>query len=72
VCCTGTEYCCPNDYPICDTEEGLCLQGAGDYLGVAAKKRKMAKHKFPWTKYEEAEKKHQPLEWKRNRFAAMR
>lgn len=56
---------------------GLCTkfwfsQGAGDYLGVAAKKRKMAKHKFPWTKYEEAEKKHQPLQWKRNRFAAMR
>jgi hypothetical protein len=26
VCCTGTEYCCPGDYPICDVEEGLCLK----------------------------------------------
>ena len=102
VCCTGTEYCCPSDYPICDVEEGLCLkvymttpsvflllflgtlqftlsvcmffvlQNQGDYLGVAAKKRKMAKHKFPWTKIEETQKTYQPLEWKRNRFAAMR
>jgi hypothetical protein len=41
-------------------------------LGVSAKRRKMAKHKFPWTKFEEEEKKYQPLEWKRNRFAALR
>jgi hypothetical protein len=26
VCCTGTEYCCPSDYPICDIEDRLCLQ----------------------------------------------
>lgn len=26
VCCTGSEYCCPSDYPICDIEDGLCLQ----------------------------------------------
>ncbi|KAK9267183.1 hypothetical protein L1049_009603 [Liquidambar formosana] len=72
VCCTGTEYCCPHDYPICDIEEGLCLQSYGDYLGVAAKKRKMAQHKFPWTRVEETQKTYQPLLWKRNRFAAMR
>ncbi|PSS04844.1 Oryzain alpha chain like [Actinidia chinensis var. chinensis] len=72
VCCTGTDYCCPHDYPICDIEEGLCLQNDGDFLGVAAKKRKMAKHKYPWTKPEDSAKNHQPLEWKRNRFAAMR
>uniref|UniRef100_A0A5B6ZEN8 Putative low-temperature-induced cysteine proteinase-like n=1 Tax=Davidia involucrata TaxID=16924 RepID=A0A5B6ZEN8_DAVIN len=72
VCCTDSEYCCPHDYPICDIEEGLCLKSFGDYLGVAAKKRKMAKHKFPWTKYEEKEKQYQPLQWKRNQFAAMR
>ncbi|KAK4858251.1 hypothetical protein QYF36_013326 [Acer negundo] len=70
VCCTGTDYCCPSDYPICDIEEGLCLQNSGDYLGVAAKKRKIAKHKFPWTKFEETKKAYQPLEWKRNPFAA--
>lgn len=26
VCCTGTDYCCPSDYPICDVEDGLCLK----------------------------------------------
>ncbi|XP_059669794.1 low-temperature-induced cysteine proteinase-like [Cornus florida] len=73
VCCTGTEYCCPSDYPICDTEEGLCLKNAGDYLGINAKKRKIAKHKLPWTKYEEqTERQYEPLQWKRNQFAAMR
>ncbi|KAM7505977.1 hypothetical protein LguiB_004881 [Lonicera macranthoides] len=72
VCCTGTEYCCPSAYPICDVEEGLCLKGHGDYLGVVTKKRKMAKHKLPWSKIEETEKEYQPLQWKRNQFAAMR
>ncbi|XP_022724094.1 low-temperature-induced cysteine proteinase-like [Durio zibethinus] len=72
VCCTGTEYCCPSDYPICDVQEGLCLKNAGDYLGVAARKRKMAKHKLPWTKIEQTEKAYQSLLWKRNPFAAMR
>ncbi|KAK6917685.1 Peptidase C1A, papain C-terminal [Dillenia turbinata] len=73
VCCTGTEYCCPSDYPICDVKEGLCLRNQGDYLGVAAKKRKMAKHKFPWTKIEETQRMtYQPLQWKRNQFAAIR
>ena len=26
VCCSGTIYCCPHDYPICDIPDGLCLQ----------------------------------------------
>ncbi|KAF5729176.1 Xylem bark cysteine peptidase 3 isoform 2 [Tripterygium wilfordii] len=72
VCYTGTEYCCPSDYPICDVEEGLCLQNPGDYVGVAAKKPKMAKHKFPWTKMEEPQKTYQSLQWKRNPLAAFR
>ncbi|XVE88209.1 hypothetical protein DITRI_Ditri19aG0050500 [Diplodiscus trichospermus] len=72
VCCTGTEYCCPSDYPNCDVHEGLCLKNTGDYLGVAARKRNMAKHKLPWTKKEQTEKTYQSLEWKRNPFAAMR
>ncbi|KAJ4851401.1 hypothetical protein Tsubulata_014737 [Turnera subulata] len=72
VCCSGTEYCCPSDYPICDVEEGLCLQGQGDFLGVAASKRHLAKHKFPWTKLEQREKTSQSLQWRRNRFAAIR
>ncbi|XP_041024061.1 low-temperature-induced cysteine proteinase-like [Juglans microcarpa x Juglans regia] len=71
VCCTGTEYCCPSGYPICDIQEGLCLKNYGDYLGVAARRREMAKHKFPWSKLEQKEKGYQPLEWKRNRLAAL-
>lgn len=46
------------------------LKKQGDYLGVAAKKRKLAKPKLPWTKIEEAEKRHYTLQWKRNPFAA--
>lgn len=69
-CCSDTEYCCPSDYPICDVEQGLCLKKQGDYLGVAAKKRKLAKPKLPWTKIEETEKRHYTLQWKRNPFAA--
>lgn len=72
VCCTGTQYCCPSDYPICDIEELLCLKNTGDYLGVAAKKRKMAKHKLPWSNIDKAETPYQPLQWKRNRLAAIR
>ncbi|KAG2687847.1 hypothetical protein I3760_09G069500 [Carya illinoinensis] len=71
VCCTGTEYCCPSGYPICDIQEGLCLKNYGDYLGVDARRRKMAKHKFPWSKLEQKEKGYQPLEWKRNRLSAL-
>ncbi|CAK9148129.1 unnamed protein product [Ilex paraguariensis] len=71
VCCTGTVYCCPSDYPICDVPDGLCLKGAGDNIGVAAKKQTMASHKLPWTKVEETEKEYQPLMWKRNQFAAI-
>ncbi|CAK7350416.1 unnamed protein product [Dovyalis caffra] len=44
----------------------------GDYLGVAASKRHMAKHKFPWTKLEEKEKTNQHfLQWKRSPLAAI-
>ncbi|KAL5997860.1 hypothetical protein ACLOJK_008792 [Asimina triloba] len=72
VCCTGTIYCCPQDYPICDIPDGLCLQSYGDSVGVAPKKRKFAKHKFPWTKCEKTPKTYQPqLAWKRDRLAAI-
>ncbi|WOL02088.1 low-temperature-induced cysteine proteinase-like [Canna indica] len=54
VCCAGTEYCCPPDYPICDVPEGLCLQSNRDVMGKAVKKLKLAKHKLPWTKLEGA------------------
>ncbi|KAL3505341.1 hypothetical protein ACH5RR_035182 [Cinchona calisaya] len=26
VCCKDRRHCCPQDYPICDTERGLCLK----------------------------------------------
>ncbi|KAI9120344.1 hypothetical protein K1719_007377 [Acacia pycnantha] len=73
VCCSGTEYCCPSDYPICDIEEGFCLQKSGDVMGVPAKKKKMAKHKFPWSKMEGKageRKTYRTLDFKRNPFAA--
>ncbi|XP_077251121.1 low-temperature-induced cysteine proteinase-like [Tasmannia lanceolata] len=72
VCCTGSIYCCPQDYPICDVEDGLCLQNYGDSMGVEAKKRKIAKHKFPWTKPLEKSNPHQlpHLKWKRDGFTA--
>ncbi|MED6155051.1 hypothetical protein PIB30_002267 [Stylosanthes scabra] len=73
VCCSGTQYCCPSDYPICDVKDGLCLQNDGDLMGVAAKKRKMGKHKFPWTKLEQKSREtYHTLQLRKNPFAAMR
>ncbi|KAK1280802.1 Cysteine proteinase RD21a [Acorus gramineus] len=64
VCCANSIYCCPQDYPICDVEDGLCLQNSGDKIGVTAKKRTLAKHKFPWTKSKETLNSDGPLLWK--------
>ncbi|NP_001312881.1 low-temperature-induced cysteine proteinase-like precursor [Nicotiana tabacum] len=73
VCCHGSEFCCPADYPICDVYEGLCLKDYRDNIGVAARKRRMAKHKLPWRANTEAtEERDQTLKWKRNHVAAMR
>ncbi|TKY71846.1 Oryzain beta chain [Spatholobus suberectus] len=71
VCCTGTGYCCPSDYPICDIEDGLCLQNPGDLMGVAAKKKKMGRHKLPWTKFDQTKKTYHHLQMRRNAFAAI-
>ncbi|KAI3918826.1 hypothetical protein MKX01_042146 [Papaver californicum] len=71
VCCSESTFCCPQDFPVCDIENGICLQNHGDSLGVAAKRRKMAKHKFPWTKCEGDYEEPQPLDltWnRRNQF----
>ncbi|XP_072998650.1 low-temperature-induced cysteine proteinase-like [Typha latifolia] len=65
VCCAGTIYCCPHDYPICDIQDGLCLQSNRDFIGVAAKRLKLAKHKLPWTKFEGESNYYQPQLWKR-------
>ncbi|KAK1326576.1 Cysteine proteinase RD21a [Acorus calamus] len=64
VCCANNIYCCPQDYPICDVEGGLCLQNSADKIGVAAKKRTLAKHKFPWTKSKETLNSDELLLWK--------
>ncbi|XP_027338160.1 cysteine protease XCP1-like [Abrus precatorius] len=72
ACCTGTEYCCPSEYPICDIEDGLCLKNSGDLVGVAAKKRKMGRHKLPWTKFEQTKNTYHSLQIRRNPFAATR
>ncbi|KAG1335253.1 low-temperature-induced cysteine proteinase [Cocos nucifera] len=72
VCCSGTIYCCPHDYPICDIPDGLCLQNKRDSMGVAAKKLKLARHKLPWTKFEGPTNYYQPLMWKRNGVEALR
>lgn len=41
-------------------------------MGVAAKKKKMGRHKFPWTKFEQTKMTHYILQMRRNPFAAMR
>ncbi|KAL1820798.1 hypothetical protein ACET3Z_015667 [Daucus carota] len=34
VCCDDHKHCCPNDYPICDTNRNLCLKQTGNYTLV--------------------------------------
>ncbi|KAL2930891.1 putative cysteine protease RD21B [Bienertia sinuspersici] len=71
VCCRGSDYCCPLEYPICDAYGGLCLKKSGDNLGVALTKKKWAKLALPWSKLEDRkEMAYQPLKWRRNRYAA--
>ncbi|KAI3741648.1 hypothetical protein L1987_59322 [Smallanthus sonchifolius] len=71
VCCEGSSYCCPSDYPVCDVQAGYCYKKSGHTFGVAAKKRQLAKRKMPWEKIEETlVEEYQPLVWKRNQFAA--
>ncbi|KAL9232159.1 hypothetical protein vseg_007298 [Gypsophila vaccaria] len=70
VCCSGTDYCCPRDYPICDPDEGICLKKSGDYLGVSARKKNLAKLNVLWGKPEEQmEITSRSLQWRK---AAMR
>ncbi|KAL9236840.1 hypothetical protein vseg_011464 [Gypsophila vaccaria] len=53
VCCTGTSYCCPQMFPICDIYNGLCTKNPGDSLGVVAKEKKVAQLKYHKSKNEE-------------------
>ncbi|CAN4105602.1 unnamed protein product [Withania somnifera] len=73
VCCEDSNLCCPQDFPFCDVLEGLCHKDYGDKIGIAARKRRMAKFKLPWSSgTKEMEEMDQTLRWKRNQFAAMR
>nr|XP_043618831.1 low-temperature-induced cysteine proteinase-like [Erigeron canadensis] len=70
VCCKGSSYCCPSDYPICDIRAGYCYKSSARTVGVPAKKRQLAKHKMPWEKIEQTlVEDYQPFPWKRNQFA---
>jgi Granulin len=31
VCCKDTKYCCPQDYPVCDTTRKQCLKALSIY-----------------------------------------
>ncbi|XP_019234970.1 PREDICTED: oryzain beta chain-like [Nicotiana attenuata] len=74
VCCEGSNLCCPTDFPFCDVLEGTCHKNYGDKIGVAARKRTMAKFKLPWSSSgtKGTEDVDQTLQWKRNQFSAMR
>ncbi|KAK9696843.1 hypothetical protein RND81_08G000700 [Saponaria officinalis] len=72
VCCAGTDYCCPQEYPICDTYNGFCIKKFGDSFGVVAKKKKMAKLKYREGDYEEESYKATfDSQWRRNGIAAV-
>jgi hypothetical protein len=42
-CCDDHYSCCPHDYPICDTEDGLCLMSKNSPLRMKAMTRMPAK-----------------------------
>jgi KDEL-tailed cysteine endopeptidase len=33
TCCADKEHCCPEDMPVCDTDEGRCLPKQGVNFG---------------------------------------
>ncbi|KAJ8478478.1 hypothetical protein OPV22_022205 [Ensete ventricosum] len=43
TCCEDHYSCCPHDYPICNVQEGTCLQSKNSPLSVKASKRTPAK-----------------------------
>ncbi|KAH9625005.1 hypothetical protein KSS87_011262 [Heliosperma pusillum] len=69
VCCAGTDYCCPHDYPICDIYNGMCRKKSGDSLGVPAKKKRLARQKLDWNKHEENFTAILKQQWRRNGIA---
>nr|CAB3464783.1 unnamed protein product [Digitaria exilis] len=47
VCCKDNRYCCPNDYPICDTVRAQCLKANGNVSFVEGIKKKQSFSKVP-------------------------
>ncbi|XP_074587762.1 low-temperature-induced cysteine proteinase [Curcuma longa] len=40
ICCKDNRYCCPSDYPICDTSGAQCLKRTGNITAIRATERK--------------------------------
>ncbi|KAJ3683076.1 hypothetical protein LUZ60_013303 [Juncus effusus] len=73
VCCSDSIYCCPQDYSICDLQNGYCFQNARDLVGVTAKRKSIAKHKLPLMRLgEESYSDDKPFILKRIGFEEMR
>ncbi|CAL4894357.1 unnamed protein product [Urochloa decumbens] len=47
VCCKGNQYCCPHDYPICDTVRAQCLKANGNFSGIEGIKKQQSFSKVP-------------------------
>ncbi|KAJ3687131.1 hypothetical protein LUZ61_016295 [Rhynchospora tenuis] len=48
VCCKDTRYCCPQDYPVCDTTRKQCLKGSGNTTSVKGIDREKSFVKAGW------------------------
>ncbi|KAK9108930.1 hypothetical protein Sjap_016990 [Stephania japonica] len=46
VCCKDHVYCCPHDYPICDTQTKQCLRATGNYTLAKPFERKDSSSKL--------------------------
>ncbi|XP_010271530.1 PREDICTED: low-temperature-induced cysteine proteinase [Nelumbo nucifera] len=46
VCCKDHRYCCPHDYPICDTERKQCLKSTGNFTSVKSLDKSSSLVKF--------------------------
>ncbi|KAL6610463.1 hypothetical protein ACP70R_040432 [Stipagrostis hirtigluma subsp. patula] len=47
VCCKDNRYCCPHDYPTCDTVRKQCLRANGNFSAVEGIRRKQSFSKIP-------------------------
>ncbi|KAI9201532.1 hypothetical protein LWI28_024933 [Acer negundo] len=53
VCCKDHRYCCPYDYPVCDTQTHMCLKFTGNVTTEALKKRGSSREFRGWTSFAE-------------------